>query len=80
VWSVLLTICYSRDQIKWNKMGGPCNTYGETRGAHRVLVGKPECKSPLGRPWNRRKDNIKMAFQEVGWGVDWIDLAQDRDR
>ena len=45
-----------------------------------VLVGKPEGKSPLGRPRSRWEDNIKMDLQEVGWGCgDWIELAQDRD-
>jgi hypothetical protein len=48
---------------------------------HRVLVGKPEGKRPLGRPRRRWEDNIKMDFQEVGGDyVDWMDLAQDRDR
>ena len=48
---------------------------------HRVLVGKPEGKRPLGRPRLRWEDSIKMDLQEVGCGVmDWIDLAQDRDR
>jgi hypothetical protein len=79
VWHVLLTTCYSRDQLRWNKMGGPCNTHVE-RCAHRVVLGKPEWNRPLGRPRNKLKYNIKMAFQEVGWGVDWIDLAQDMDR
>ena len=54
---------------------------GERRGAYRVLVGKPEGKRPLGRPRHRWKDNIKIAFQVVGCGgMDWIDVAQDRDR
>ena len=55
---------------------------GERRGAYRVLVGKPEGKRPLGRPRRRWEDNIKLDFQEVGWGrgIVWIDLAQDRDR
>jgi predicted small integral membrane protein len=54
---------------------------GEERGVYRVLVGKPEGKRPLGRPRCRRVDNIKMDLQEVGYGhVDWIGLAQDRDR
>jgi len=45
------------------------------------LVGKPEGKRPLGRPRRRWEDNIKMDLQEVGCrGMDWIDLAQDRDR
>jgi hypothetical protein len=44
-------------------------------------VAKPEGKRPLGRPRGRCEDNIKMDLQEVGWwGMDWIDLAQDRDR
>jgi len=47
----------------------------------RVLVGKREGKRPLGRPRHRWEDNIKMDLQEVGcWGMDWIKLAQDRDR
>jgi hypothetical protein len=41
---------------------------GDRRGAYRVLVGKPEGKRPLGRPGHRWEDNIKMNFQEVGWG------------
>ena len=54
---------------------------GEEIGAYRVLVGKPEGKRPLGRPRRRCVDNIRMDLQEVGCGyVDWIGLAQDRDR
>ena len=54
---------------------------GERRGVYRVLVGKPEGKRPLGRPRRRWEDNIKMDLYEVGCGgVDWIDMAQDRDR
>ena len=54
---------------------------GEERGVFRVLVGKPEGKRPLGRPRRRWVDNIRMDVQEVGCGyVDWIGLAQDRDR
>jgi hypothetical protein len=54
---------------------------GEQRGVHRVLVGKPEGKRPLGRPRCRWQDNIKMDFQEVGGGCGhWMELAQDRDR
>jgi hypothetical protein len=53
---------------------------GEERGVHRVLVGKPERKRPLGRPRRRLEDNIKMDFQEAGVGCeDWMELAQDRD-
>ena len=53
---------------------------GEGRGVYRVLVGKPEGKSSLGRP-RRRWEDIKMDLQEVGGGSgDWMELAQDRDR
>ena len=52
----------------------------EGRGVYRVLVGKPEGKRPLGRPRRRWEDNIKMDLKEVGCGgLDWIELAQDRD-
>jgi len=53
---------------------------GEGRGVHRVLVGKPEGKRPLGRPKHRWEDNIKMDLWEVGGGGDWMELAQDRER
>ena len=52
----------------------------ERRGVYRVLVGKPEGKTLLGRPRGRWEDNIKMDLQEVKcWVMDWIELAQDRD-
>jgi hypothetical protein len=54
---------------------------GETRNAYRILVGKPESKRPLGGPRRWWLDNIKMDLGEIGWdGVDWIELAQDRDQ
>jgi len=54
---------------------------GEERGAYRVLVGKPEGKRPMGRPRRRRVHNIRADLQEEGCGcMDWIGLAQDRDR
>ena len=54
---------------------------GEERGLYRVLVGKPEGKRPLVRPRRRWVTNIRMDLQEVGCGyMDWIGLAQDRDR
>jgi hypothetical protein len=54
---------------------------GEKRDAYRLLVGKPEGKRPPGRPRRRWVDNIRMDLGEVGWGdVDWIGLAQDRNR
>jgi hypothetical protein len=65
-------------QMRW---AGHVARMREDRGVHRVLVGKPEGKRPLGRPRRRLEDNIKMDFQEVGGGCeDWMELAQDRDR
>jgi hypothetical protein len=54
---------------------------GEWRGVYRVLVAKPEGKRTLERPWHRCVDNIKMDLKEMGCGgMNWIKLAQDRDR
>jgi hypothetical protein len=54
---------------------------GEERNMYRVLMGKPEGKRPLGRPRRRWGNGIRMDLREIGWGsVDWIHLAQDRDR
>jgi hypothetical protein len=54
---------------------------GEKKNTYRLLVGKPEGKRPLGRPRRRWVDNIRMDLEEVGWSdVDWIGLAQDRNR
>jgi hypothetical protein len=54
---------------------------GEKRNAYRILVGKPGGKRPLGRPRRRWVDNIKMDLREIRWdGVNWIDVAQDRDQ
>jgi hypothetical protein len=53
---------------------------GEKRNAYRILVGKPGGKRPLGRPRRRWVDNIKMDLRERWDGVNWIDLAQDRDQ
>ena len=62
-------------------MGGACGAYGGQERRIQGLVGKPEGKRPLGRPGSRWKDKIKMYLQEVGCeGMDWIELAQDRDR
>jgi len=69
--------------IKSRRMrcAGHVASMGDRRGVFRVLVGKPEGNRPLGRPRRRWDDNIKMDLQEVGWwGMDWIELAQDRDR
>jgi len=69
------------DKIKKNEMGGACGVNGDEKGVYRVLVGKPEEKRPLGRPRRRWEDNIKVDLQEVGCGgMDWIELAQDRDK
>jgi len=69
------------DKIEKYEMGGACSAYGEGTVVYRVLVGKLEGKTPLGRPRRRWEDNIKMDLQEVGCGcMDWIKLAQDRDR
>jgi len=65
-------------RIRW---AGHVARVGEERGVYRVLVGKQEGKRPLGRPRRRWVDNIRMDPQEVGCGcMDWIGLAQDRDR
>jgi hypothetical protein len=61
-------------------MDRACSTYGERRVLYRVLVGKPEGKGSLRKP-RRGWDNIKMELQEVGCeGIDWIDLAEERER
>ena len=63
--------------LRWS---GYVARMGQRRGVYRVLVGKPDGKRPLRRPRRKWEDNIKMDLQEVGcWGMDWIDLAQDRD-
>jgi len=65
-------------RMRW---AGHVACMGEGRGVYRVLVGKPEGKRPLGRPRRRWVDNIRIDLQEVGCGyMDWIGLAQDRDR
>jgi len=65
-------------RMRW---AGHVARMGEGRGAYRVLVGKPEGRRPLGRPRRRWEDNIRMDLREVGCGcVDWMELAQDRDR
>ena len=69
--------------IKSRRMGwaGRVARMGEGRVVYRVLVGKPEGRRPLGRSRRRWEDNIRMHLREVGCGcVDWVELAQDRDR
>jgi hypothetical protein len=54
---------------------------GEKRNVYRILVGKPEGERPLGRPRRRWEDNNRIDLRKIGWGgMDWIDLAQDRDQ
>jgi hypothetical protein len=79
--SVLLTQYCAGDKIEKNEVDGACSAYGERRGVYRVLVGKPGGRRPLERPRRRWEDNINTGLREVGCGcVDWIGLAQDRDR
>jgi hypothetical protein len=65
-------------RMRWT---GHLARMGENRNAYRILVGMPDGKRPLGRPRRRWVDNIQMDLREIGWdGVDWIDMAQDRDQ
>ena len=73
----ILRVTKSR-RMRW---AGHVARMGGRRGVYRDLVGKPEGERPLGRPRCRWEGNIKMDLQEVGCGgMDWIELAQDRDR
>ena len=78
---------YSSPNIVWviksrrMRQAGHIAYMGERTGLYRGLVGKPEGKRPLGKPRHRWEDNIKMDLQEVGCGgMNWIQLALDRDR
>jgi hypothetical protein len=78
---------YSLPNIVWvvksrrMRWAGHGTRMGEERGVHRVLVGKPEGKRPMGRPRRRWEGNDRMDLQEVRGGRgDWMELAQDRDR
>jgi hypothetical protein len=63
------------------RLAGHVARMGEKRNAYRILVGKPEGKISLGSPRRRWVDNIKIYLRERGWdGMDWIDLALDRDQ
>jgi hypothetical protein len=65
-------------RMRW---AGHVACMGDGRVAYGLLMGRPEGRRPLGRPRRRWEDNAKMDVQEVGWEVmDWIDMAQDRDR
>ena len=87
LWGIYVSILYSSPNIvrviKSRRMrwAGHVARMGEERGVYRVLVGKPEGRRPLERPRRRWVDNIRTDLQEVGCGyMDWIGLAQARDR
>jgi hypothetical protein len=62
-------------------MGRACSTHVEKRIAYRIVVRNPEGIKPLERPRHRWVDDIKLELKEIRWdGMDWIDLAQDRDQ
>jgi hypothetical protein len=66
---------------KENAMVSACSTHGEKRNAYRILVGKPENKGSLERPRHRCESNNNMNLRKTGWGgMDWINLAQERDQ
>jgi hypothetical protein len=80
VVSLKLTDLYSSTNIIWVIKTRRMKCDGHIACMGREKVGKPEEMRPLGRPRCRWEDNIKMDLQEAGyWGMDWIDLAQDRD-
>jgi hypothetical protein len=67
--------------VKEDEMGRTHSTNGEKKNAYRILVENPEEKRPLGRTKRWWVNNIKMDLRDIGWaGIDWIDLAQDRDQ
>ena len=81
-----LNSLYSSPNIVWViksrriRRVGHVTCMEEGRSVHKILVGKPEGKRPLGRPRRRWEDNIKMELQEVGRGCgDWMEVAQDKD-
>jgi hypothetical protein len=62
-------------------MGRASSMKEAKRNTYMIFVGQPQGKKPLRRPRRRQLDNIKMDLREIGWGgMDWIDLAQDKDR
>jgi hypothetical protein len=69
------------NESRWMRWAGRVASMGGKRNVYRILVRKPGGKIPLGRPRCRWDDNIKINLREIGWGgMDWIDLAQDRDQ
>jgi len=94
-WGAIFKVVFPEGYITWNVKiirlqilsksrkiiwMGHVARMGEKRAMYRVLVGKPGGKRPLGRPRRRWKDNIKMYLQKWCGGMEWIELAQDRDR
>jgi hypothetical protein len=74
-----VTKYYSGNQIEKNEMGGTCSMYGGRERCIQDFGGRPEGRRAPGRPRRRWDDNIKMDLEEVGWGMGWIGLVQDRD-
>ncbi|PNF20161.1 hypothetical protein B7P43_G00613 [Cryptotermes secundus] len=71
----------NNDQVKEDEEGRSCSANVEKKNVYRILVEKPEGKRPQGRPRRRWVDGIRVDLREIGWdGMDWIDLAQDRDQ
>jgi hypothetical protein len=77
-----LLIRQYKNNSKEDEMGGACGAHGGgERGAYNILVGRPQGRRPLGRHMRRWEDNNKIGLREIGFGdVDWIHLAQDKDR
>jgi hypothetical protein len=61
-------------------MGTACSKNRGRKGAYKVLEGKPERRTTLRRQRSKWDDNIEMDLREMGWGMNWTDLAQDRNR
>jgi hypothetical protein len=79
--STRLAKYYSGDQIKKEMVGARRDTYVRCEICLHDLVGRPHGKRPLGRSRHRGEDNIKIDLEKLQWGsVDWIDLAEDRER
>jgi hypothetical protein len=80
-WIHVFTVAIPAVLGEKNEMNRACSVHGEGRGVYWILVGKPEGKRPFERPRHRWEDNIKADLQEVGCGgMDWIELAHDRDK
>jgi hypothetical protein len=79
---IFISSSASSVDISHPEVGRSCSTNGgDKECAYRILVGRPEGRRPLEKPRCRWADNIKMDLREIEWdGIDWIDLAQDRDQ